>query len=1031
MDENLQEGIELFSKCCDLIRASDNEGVKYATEQIDSFVTDPFSINVLIHFIQNQKDYIIRQFGLISLKCAIKNCWSQILLETQNDLFVNLLNLVISETVWVNRYSLIVCIKEAMSSEFDEPLLNFIKQAFSTDSDEFLEVALILAGLIPSDEDKLEECSPLIPFFTEMFIKGLESDQPEVRLSGLYFLCYSKIFKDAHFFEQSPEQWDNVIELFDSFITQSQQLNRLIDYIDDFIQDKRYTGDITSLLVKLMSLYTAESSLEENQQMNVHRIIQSICKQYAEYLSTNELLEPLIELHISISFQLYNSEDSLALSNAHFFEETFRSLCVNQQAIDALWSICLSHSDSNEGLFVFLRAVASTFDNAPEYYIKNKDEITEILSRSILSNSLLLRDAAARTADELITYYVFESDELSIALAPIVVKACHEHVSEYLLIVCSHILDTTKKTEEYFDDTFPFLLDLIQNSPMTDVQDAALQCLGSLAKWSTNKIDRNFESILPILIELLKSSACHQEYLKTPTVDFIGKLAKAVGSPLDEFLVLVIPFFIENMESEDASLSFSCMMTIKLIIQSHPETIADKIDEIIPKLMKKASTEISKEMMDAANSPSFESDQENPFTQTIYKIPGLALQVLGSICQILKNTDEEEELWGFVYKCLKLHKKSYNEFCLSSVTITISSLMKGISDRYESSGYDENKIFPIILRFIRIIFYIFNEHQNMEVNVDIFRTIKDTVSYFDYESLKQENYLNEILDITSQFLTPEIAFNYRPKKRSRDVYNEILDFLINFIISAGTEAFEYLTKVTDQYLEMLHDSSSNLRFRSFAIRYFSYLITNSNDLPDELQRDVVVTAIQMTKEENDYGALIAIQQMAMKLPRLMIPYQDEILEVLMEKLNMPFITQEKMLLLRDNCVIALAAFVKRPFYDFKEIDFEKCAPIILKALPIAKDFQEYNKMDFVLKLFTEMYDSCKDSYPDLFLRVLVVTFANPKPVLDEMKFSKLQLLKNLHELMEKIPNATDLCVQFLNNDPSKLANLEDILNNGY
>ena len=171
----------------------------------------------------------------------------------------------------------------------------------------------------------------------------------------------------------------------------------------------------------------------------------------------------------------------------------------------------------------------------------------------------------------------------------------------------------------------------------------------------------------------MRSSADHQQYLKPPVVDFIGKLAEAVGSPLDEFLSAVIPFFVENMESEDAALSFSCIETIRLVVQYHKDTISEFIGDIVPKLMEQASSDNSEEMMEALNNPTPESD---PMAQTVFKIPGLALRVLGVIYKNISN-EEDDKLWDFVYECLNELKMSYHPYIKSSVAVTISSLMNG------------------------------------------------------------------------------------------------------------------------------------------------------------------------------------------------------------------------------------------------------------------------------------------------------------------------------------------------------------------
>ena len=1014
MDVN--EGIALLSECYRLIKQSSNEGVQFATQQVDQFLKNSSSIFILVEFYEMSEDPVQRQFGLISLKHLIQNEWKKIDSGSRGKLFHTFLNFLIKENLWVNRRLLIDCIQIAMEDEYDDILFQFLKQAYMSGSEGYLEIALLLGTLIPHNDQLVANYSENVPFFTEMFIKGLNSNQPEVRLAGFYFLCYSKIFSNAHFFEQSPEHWMKCIELLDPYLNNQPELHRLVNLFNYAILERVYAGDFSSLISKLMTYFNPDSGVSVDILLQLHTIIQNICTVYNQVLAESDALIPVIQLHISLSFRLFYPDDSFPLSNAQFFESTFAALCTTQHSIEVLWEQCSGIASLNEGRFVFLRAVASTFASAPQFYLERIEDITELLTVSIMSNSQLLRDAAAQTADELIKFYVFESDELSIKLSPIVIKACHENVSENLLLVCSRLLDTTKKTDDYFDQTFPFLIDLIKNS-LTDIQDAALKCLGSLARWSTIKINRDYPSLISLLNELLKSEADHLAHLKSPAVDFIAMLANSVGPPLDNFLLVVMQFLIANIgSSDDVSLSISCISAIKQITMTHPQIVFGFIEVIVPKLMTFAENDFSSQYMENLNnSPESQGDGDSILQEAIIKIPGYALQTLATLYEYF--TENLESLLSFLMHCFEIHKHSYSQFCKSSIAIAISSVVKRINK-------DVNLF---VKQFSLLLIPLLSTSLDMEVNFDVFCALSDTMAYHCYDSFEPE-ILKTIFEITSEFLTCDVAISYRPSERQRDVYEEILEFLKNFTISAYTESPKFLSGIIERFVAFLKEPVQ--RLRSYAIRFFGFLVASSSDsLGLELQQSTVNYAVQMAANDNDYAPFVTLQHIALNNPGLLEPYVDQLYQIFMHKLSMPFIKTEKLLMLRDNCVTAFAIFSSTIYRH--SINFSECAPIVLSALPLALDF-EGRKLHYVTQLFVKMYEMLKDQYPEKFLRVLVIIFANPRSVVEEMSFEEADYEDLLNILLQLItlPNANELCVSILENDPSKLSFLQDVIENG-
>ena len=184
----------------------------------------------------------------------------------------------------------------------------------------------------------------------------------------------------------------------------------------------------------------------------------------------------------------------------------------------------------------------------------------------------------------------------------------------------------------------------------------------------------------------------------------------------------------------------------------------------------------------------------------------------------------------------------------------------------------------------------------------------------------------------------------------------------------------------------------------------------------------------MIENDIDSSGFYCINYLAIHEYNLILQYSNLIKLLLLQKLSLPLQKTERFLLMRDNCISALATWTMNIF-NINEINFDELIPLALAAMPIQLDFNENSN---VLDFFIWLYEKVNNNYIDQFLRVLVVLFSNHSSIIDLMNIPNqklIELKKILIEIIEITPNYLNLINTFLDNDEQKLFYLQNNLNN--
>ena len=310
----------------------------------------------------------------------------------------------------------------------------------------------------------------------------------------------------------------------------------------------------------------------------------------------------------------------------------------------------------------------------------------------------------------------------------------------------------------------------------------------------------------------------------------------------------------------------------------------------------------------------------------------------------------------------------------------------------------------------------------MDVNYEVFRAASDIVGWLGYDSFGQS--LSYFITSINLFLCNKKVQNYRPSERIRDIYESILDFISNICKSAGSESPKYVGELLEPFLG--YAKHQLFRFRSYGIRFLGIFVSASKEkLDHNIQICSLELTIEMIQNDLDYAGYYALKKIAAGNPDLIKPYSSKLYTILLEKLSLPFIKTEKMLMMRDNCISAFAILV---LYVFEDIEIYDFLPTALQALPLALDFESSKYIcDFVIKMF----GISEGKYNALFLHLLVILFSNPFSVIFEQlnydQYDYDRILEILRKIIKETENSNELCFKILCYDQNKINFLKESL----
>ncbi|EAY09589.1 hypothetical protein TVAG_056330 [Trichomonas vaginalis G3] len=1005
---------ETLTQCYLLLRSKcpTDEQIQKATKWLDSFYKQAIAIQHLINFYKQSSDPTDRQHAIIGLNKCVGLAWESVAVESRAEVFQILLSMITTEPEWTIRRNIIDILSKAISPDYCSIIMDFIKFCISKENTAYLEIALLLSALFPQGFIESINDQSVTNFFYEMVEVAFQSQQPEVLIAAVQFLLENNVIDCSA--ETNSSFWEACVNCFDLVIGNNLLFSRLVTLYASALGHSPVVGNPIPLLEKCIDQFT-KSKEDSKLVLQLNLIIQAICHNYAQIVIESENAAPIIEMYMTYIMEIFEPDDQFILSNAPLLEQIFTDLCT-ADTIQPMWDMCMQVSSEPAGLFAFSRMMSATYTVAIDFYSQKLEEVISILRAGILSDSNLLRDSCARSADDFVSTFVFESDELSFAFINDVANTCQENISGELLTVLASLLDATKKTDRVFDVFFPFLVSVVQECDV-ETQSAALQSISNLAKWSSLKIFVYYPQLLNILFDIINSASDALEHLKGPAVATIAIVAVAIGPTFDEYVPTTFTFLIENLNNEE--LSASCITALEKIITMYIElpdgstkSIEPYISRLLPFVLENAELDYSPFYKEENNDEGYELPPQ-------FEKSASSLKLLSDI--IVISNDYFDQFHEELIKCCQLQSTSIAPSCRIAAAASLVNLARKTPVNTDTEKEIAQNIGEIIVKLA--------SECDANVCYQSFLSAEQIITYIDYTGLIE--HIEKLIDVVCQMINDPQTQLKRPTERGRDLFNAACDFLMMLSYAAGERMLELIAPLIPSLVTF--STSNVIRFRSIALSILSSLLNYSScKVEDDLKNKALEASLTTVEgdQTDDGSAFLCLRALATVDRDLVRPYSEKLIQIFLNHLDPNKVNLvERSILMRDRCVTCLGKFVM-DIMSPDEYDLSQVIPLALSAMPIQLDFElESDCFSFFLWLFQR----AEGNFNDLFLRVLAVEFSHHPSIIELHKLGKSEireLLSLAMEIIENTPDSDKLVIAAVEGDETRIdffrANLQSV-----
>ncbi|KAK8846237.1 hypothetical protein M9Y10_020243 [Tritrichomonas musculus] len=1032
-----------IKQCISILRNSnDNQNIQNATKWMTQLILEPTSINPLFNVYTSSEDQYDRQHAIIYLTKSIRICWKVIDPNARNCIFDMLTEILIREQIWFLRNLIIDAIYIIVTtSKYYEPLLNFISKAVENGTEESLLIAIQLAPLLQQFPE------PVAEYLISLLDRGLSFSgdisplQLEIKISSLHLLLFSspELKKFPLFNDKFPAFWSSSVEILDHCKDDHSLLKRVTNYFLYALHQGRKDLDPLLLLQKTIPFFSRGEE-DFNVLLLVFSIIQNICHFYPEAIMSCGVFPQIIELSISLSSYFYQPDDSLSLSFSNFFEPVYSDMCKTGQTLQATWDVITTISSSDHGRFYACCCLHATLRNFPSFFDDKLSSICQLLCISLSERKRLLCEAAAQTATVFIRIFEKELEDSNVIVKSLL-EACKSDTSSSLLFYLTELLNTTRESEELFDDAFPFLMTVLTSGSL-ELRVASLSALSALASSSTVKINVHFTSLFSLLFDLLQSTNEIFEQLKPPAIETIAQAVSSVSDNiLNENIVAFVSFCTANMNNNDLQIAVSCFNAIDTIVHSNSKFFLSAIEVSIPFLCELASNDVSMKyksliaesitrsiLSSSHNDSNLSIDEDFDFDFDLDSLPQIQITAK-SLCilsyLLRENVELCNSLGKHVIECCKVQSKSSSSACQIASAVAICNLSEGIA----MTGNPMFENFPFEMSFILdslISDLKYQLPEDADLLIAFFNACSKIVEWHEYEKLGA--YLRPILHFALEILS-NITSEPSYDSKAREVAENINSFLSMISASAEEQAPNLLDDFLTFYIQKL-TNHPEIRFRSLAAHFFSDIMYSSSEvLNNNFKINMLSFSLTLADQFGDHYAFVCLRVVAAKIEEIEFAKKiaNNVLNVCMSKITLPFIKSKKFLLMRDNAVSTLALYALNVFKE--NFNFDDCLPSILNALPLTIDFNDNESIiDFLIWSFNNKQNK---KYSELFLKVLILMFSNPPSVLLKSLKNKLMLntlLNMTGQLLSSHPDSNSFIFQVLEGDGERASILQRYLN---
>lgn len=1006
-----------------------NEIISASNELVNQILKKSSSIYSCLSIILNPPDLYSQIQSLILFRrifILYKSEFSEEVLYKFSEQFLNFLVEIHPNEIICNHIKHIF--SQIVRRSNQQLILEFAYSVYQNDDLNLLPSALKLLKTIEIDTSEIQEYHR---FFIDIIQKGIDK--------GFYVCSINFAF---HFGELYLENI-NISENDETIAFLENLWNHIITIIPNFFEDERMLNYFQHEIACLIdSIYANPRIVIEtllpfignlNLSVSTQKILIDIigtainCSNAADYFEEEELIPMIFHQFYTLSGMLFNSEDPLSMSDADLFEDLCAAFSKSENFVEYLINntdeLCLNINTVPSVLLSFGYLIE--FRN--QYITEQLDYIVEIISKFISNESKLIRDSIAFLILKLSDEYNGEIDEYFEILSKSIFLSFNVEISQDMILALTHLFKASNDTDCIFEEAYNFLFNHLINSS-EPIQQILFPCFSELCIHSNKLVKTYFKEIININYEFISN----RNNLIDLSIDCLSQLSVSCRDIFQSEVNTFANFLINNFDNQQENIQVLSLESFGKLIQFHHKQIESLLSELLPKLILLGNKNLYEKYfeefkyldkiqeLNEINETTFEIEEEdNNDKLSTYAIPALSLSLIGSISlhypNILENNIKN------IVEGIKIQSKLpiQDSMCITCKAMYLITKSIQLIPNYEKyNDFQES-----IQIFIDICLNMIRSTNEIEVSGESFNVLGEIVRVFKIEIFS--NKFEELQILLRQFFEGKLICQENMFEYIEELFEPISNLICEIIYSIGADSVKYLNYILEILLNKLEDKDYEIR--QFSLTILSQFIQDcSSELPEEILNKIYRVSINGLNK-GDSVSVFTINQFTSGATEFLIPYSNELLELLYKKLTNKKFKSRKYNEFIDDIVALIGELQHHIFKDNFPIDvfLKPC----LSNMPAKEDrSSNLDMMRFYVWLASKTNFQPIEDFGKVAIKLLCQPIEDIGGIAEDDSGILQDVIKILIEILKQIENPQNFISMVCEEDNFKVQRVLETIN---
>ncbi|KAH0788289.1 Importin-beta N-terminal domain containing protein [Histomonas meleagridis] len=989
---------------------------KEASDRLLLYYEQPTSFQTLITIISMTDNEQIMKHAVVGIGRFIRLYYVNY--PDKQNVFQNLLQLLsLPKSNYVRRY-IRDFVQTALSNEVLPIAYNFIQSCSSEPTDPKVEACLyLLTMLLTYQIDGIQDIYQYSIGFINL---GLSSQTLNTQIAAiLHGLNVSNFFSED---DPNPQKY---------FLCSIQMLERLVQLpnsegFNDLIQVLKYDVEQESPFINIVSLLEfcvqlmVNRQLPINNRLQIQQLTDSIITNFGDQIaeSSQDTVSAIINAYCSLSNEFFNENDMFDLSNHQILSIVFTAFSEYNHILQLMWDFLPTLMNSRAGLYSAIMSLMYSFENGSDFYSDKIVPISQLLINALADSSECIRQASTNAIIELVESQKSEiqqvSDELLTALIQVTYK---QPLPDYINGIQA-IVKQVKEINQMFNPVYELLIKLIQTNDLT-LMIHSFNCLYTLIRYSPKKTRHYFQDILQLIQSIIFNTNQQYDAIKSTAISCLSNLMESSPKSFLPIVPSFLTFIGQNITSSDVQISFESICAYGHLLQNYPEQIKETVTNVFPILINIGSQTIN--LDEQTDEQIFMGDDEEDLDPIIEKTINLITSAIRIACCILSTYPELiSQLIPNIFAVIEKQIDSGDPDLISGCSEACQFLIEGIN----KLGYSQETQ-PYLIQIVKILANIASSEAGIEAAGNAFTGISDVIAGDEYYgTIACTTSIDQIFKSIENVFTGSMLYQKGKLKYIEDLHVPALRVLRELMASMKTKSIPVLQPFVPLMNNLI--THKNNEMKDLALQFFGdFVYWAGQSLDNELKVNVFILACDSAEKRNSAIAFGCFKQLAIKAPEVIAPHLVKILTMIKSNLSNQSKT-EKMMIIQDNCVSALAMIAMRimkenfPYNDF-----------ILETLANMPPKVEVEENNDHLEFFEWLLNRSQNNGLEHFAAVLIRLFSDPLDKMEEYSVSNENVIKMrqyLRNLAQAIPDFQNLVFQVCEGDEFKIGYVLEALN---